>query len=134
MKKFLTNGNTDIALLFLRIVVGSFMMIGYGWGNLSTFGERFHAFADPFGFGMEITFSFAVLAEFFCAGLIIIGLFTRIAVVPIMITMLTAAFIIHAEDPWGKKEFALLYFIPFCTIFLSGPGRFSLDYKLFKNG
>jgi putative oxidoreductase len=41
--------------------------------------------------------------------------------------MLVAAFVVHGDDPWSKKELALLYAIPFLTLGLTGPGRFSID-------
>ena len=41
--------------------------------------------------------------------------------------MLVAAFVVHADDPWGKKEFALLYAIPFTALAITGGGRYALD-------
>jgi putative oxidoreductase len=46
--------------------------------------------------------------------------------------MVVAAFIIHGDDPFAKKEFALLYAIPFLTLVFTGAGKFSLDAKLGK--
>ena len=62
-----------------------------------------------------------------------LGLVTRFSALPLIILMLVAVTVIHADDPWGKKEFALLYLIPFVTVFLAGPGKYSLDKILFKN-
>lgn len=132
LRKFLIAGNSDIALLFLRVIIGAFMIFGHGWSKLAAFGEKFHSFSDPIGAGNEISYLFTVGAEFFCSLLIIIGLFTRIAVIPLAITMLVAAFVILADDSWSDKELALLYLIPYITIFIGGPGRYSLDRILFK--
>ena len=41
--------------------------------------------------------------------------------------MAVAAFIVHASDPIGTKEKALLYLIGFVVIFLAGPGKYSID-------
>jgi putative oxidoreductase len=41
--------------------------------------------------------------------------------------MLVAAFIVHGDDPFQKKELALLFLTPFLALLLAGPGRFSLD-------
>jgi putative oxidoreductase len=43
-----------------------------------------------------------------------------------------AAFVIHGGDPWKKKEFALLYAVPFLTLILTGGGRYSLEAMLGK--
>jgi putative oxidoreductase len=57
----------------------------------------------------------------------VVGLGTRFAAVPLLITMLIAAFVIHADDPWGKQEFALMYAIPYLTLIFTGGGRFALE-------
>jgi putative oxidoreductase len=127
MKLFSKEGNTDIGILVLRVAIGSFMLFGHGLGKLLSFNERFHNFSDPLGFGNEFSYLFAVTAEFLCSILLIAGLKTRLALIPLCITMLVATFIIHLNDPWSKKEFALLFLIPFIVIFISGPGKYSLD-------
>ena len=131
MKRIFISGNRDIALLFLRLGAGLLMFFINGLPKISDFEKRFHSFADPFGFGMELTFIFAVLSEGLCTLLVAVGLYTRIAVVPIMITMATAAFVIHADDPWGRKELPILFLFVFSTLLISGPGKYSLDNKLF---
>jgi putative oxidoreductase len=55
-----------------------------------------------------------------------------LAAIPPLITMLTAAFIIHAADPWAKQEFALLYAVAYLTLIFTGAGRYSLDYLLMR--
>jgi putative oxidoreductase len=70
----------------------------------------------------------AVFAEVACSILILFGLGTRLATVPAMITMLVAVLIIHATHPFEKKENALHYLLAYVTLFIAGPGRFSLDY------
>jgi putative oxidoreductase len=87
-------------------------------------------FADPIGVGEEASLILTVFAEFVCGILLAIGLFTRAALVPLMVTMVVAVFIIHADDPFSKQEFGLLYLIPYVTLFLTGPGKLSLDKKL----
>ena len=111
----------------LRIGIGLMMALGHGWGKLSNFGEYAAQFADPYGLGATASLSLAVFAEFFCSLALALGLLTRAAVVPLIVTMLTAALIIHADDPWGRKELALMYLIPLVTILIAGPGKYSLD-------
>jgi len=127
----LLSGNRDIGLLLLRVSSGLLMFFINGLPKIESFDKRLHSFADPFGFGMETTFIFAVVSEGICTLLVALGLYTRIAVVPIMITMATAALVIHADDPWGRKELPLLFFFVFTTILITGPGKYSLDQRLF---
>ena len=43
--------------------------------------------------------------------------------------MAVAALIVHAEDPFGTKEKALMYALCFLVIFFTGAGKYSLDKK-----
>ena len=110
------------------------MLLGHGWGKLTSFAERSSSFPDPLGIGSLLSMALATGAEAFCALAVILGFATRWAAVPLMVTMLVAALIIHGDDPWAKKEFALLYFPPFATLFFAGAGRYSLDGYLLGKG
>lgn len=122
----------DLGLLGLRVAVGSMMLFGHGLGKLDKIGAGPIEWADPIGVGPAASLYLAIFAEVVCAGLLALGLFTRFAAIPLLITMLVAAFIVHADDPWNKQEFALLYAVPFLTLLLTGGGRASLDHLLFS--
>jgi putative oxidoreductase len=125
---------TDLGVLFLRLSVGGLMLVRHGWPKLQKLlNDDPIKFADPFGTGPEIALFLAVFAELICAFLIMIGGFTRAATIPLIITMIVAAFMIHGDDPFQKKEFAILYLIPFIFLLITGAGRFSLDARLSKN-
>ncbi|MEQ9073662.1 MAG: DoxX family protein [Sandaracinaceae bacterium] len=117
----------DVGLLVLRVTIGSMMLLGHGLPKLMTFGEKLHRFPDPIGVGSEVSLTLAVFAEVVCAGLIAVGFATRLATIPLLVTMLVAALVIHGDDPWARKEFALLYAIPALTLLLTGPGKLSVD-------
>lgn len=120
----------SLGLLVLRVGVGAMMAAGHGWGKLLTFGSRSGSFPDPLGVGSEASLALVVFAELLCSIFLVLGLATRLAALPPLFTMLTAAFFIHADDPWAKKEMALLYAVPFLTLLLAGGGRYSLDVLL----
>jgi putative oxidoreductase len=120
----------SVGLLILRVSVGLMMAFGHGLGKLASYSEQAAQFPDPYGLGPGLSMGLSVFAEFFCSLALIFGAFTRAAVVPLMVTMLTAVFIIHADDPWGTKELAVMYLVPYVTILVAGPGRYSLDRLL----
>jgi uncharacterized membrane protein YphA (DoxX/SURF4 family) len=118
---------TDLGLLFLRVSVGAFMLFGHGWPKLMGFSVKSAHFPDPLGVGSSMSLSLAIVGEVVAPLLIILGLFTRLASIPFVITMLVAAFMVHDGDPWSKKEFALLYALPALCLLFAGAGRYSLD-------
>ncbi|HEV7348984.1 DoxX family protein [Telluribacter sp.] len=117
-------------VLILRVGM-SLLMLHYGYAKLGRYLSGDRGFADPIGIGEEATFLLAIFAEFVCSVLLILGLTTRLALLPLIGTMLVAALIIHANDPWDKQEHPIVFLIPYLTLFLTGPGRFSLDKVLF---
>jgi len=108
-------------------------MLTHGIPKISRFfGEGPVKFADPFGLGPEVSLGLAIFAEVGCSILVMIGFKTRWATVPLMITMLVAVFYAHANDPFGRKEPALLFFTLFLSLLISGGGRYSMDGRIGK--
>lgn len=118
--------STDIALLVLRLGAAG-LTLTHGWPKLIHFTDRMNSFADPFGLGSPASLALAVFAEFVCSVLLIIGYYTRFAVIPLIITMATIVFIVHWPDPFGKKELPLLFLTCYLCLFFAGPGKYSLD-------
>ena len=118
----------DIGLLIFRIGISGLMLTHGVPKLLKFFGSEEIVFGDPLGLGQVTTFSLAVFAEFVCAVLVLIGLGTRLAVIPIMITMAVAALIVHASDGFGRQELPLLYLFGFLLLFFTGSGKYSLDH------
>lgn len=120
------DNQTSAGLLVLRLAMGG-MMLTHGLPKFQKLMNTPDQFADPFGVGPEVSLALAVFAEVICAGLLIIGALTRFAALPFLITMLTAAFLIHGADPFAKKEMALLYASGALALLFAGAGRFSVD-------
>ena len=120
----------SLGLLVLRVGFGGMMLFGHGWGKLVGFGEKAAMFPDLLGIGGPANLALVVFAEFFCSIALILGLATRLAAVPLIVTMAVAVFVVHANDPWHGKEMAVMYLVPFLTLFVTGGGRLSLDAML----
>lgn len=121
----------DVGKLILRLAAGGFMAFSHGYPKLMKLLAGNVKFADPFGIGMTASLALAVLGEFIAGITISLGLFTRASAVPAAITMAVAAFMIHAGDPFKKREMALMYLAMYLAVGLLGPGRYSADAKLF---
>ncbi len=127
----------DFGLLTLRIVFGGFMLLGHGIPKLRVFASKPSEFPDPLGIGNLASFYGAIGAEVVCAALVLLGLFTRVATLPLIFAMAVAAFVMHASDPFfmaggAAKEPAMIYLLGSLAIALTGPGRLSLDFLLMR--
>jgi len=128
---FNTSSNQTVvnaALLILRIGIACFMLT-HGWPKLMKLlagGEI--QFLDPFGLGATASFVLAIFAEVLCSFLLLLGLATRWATIPLIITMLVAIFVAHAADGFQKQELPGHYVLVYLFLLLVGPGKYSLDY------
>ena len=119
----------DFGLLLLRLA-GAGLLLTHGIPKLLRyFAEEPIQFGNPIGIGAGPSHFLVMFAEVFCAALVLIGFKTRWATIPVVIAMLVAALIHHAADPIGAKEKNLLFAARFISIFLLGPGKYSLDRK-----
>lgn len=125
--------NTDIGLLIFRVFLSGLMLTHGVPKFVDFFTSDELKFADPIGIGEGLSFGLTVFAEFVCSIFIIFGFITRIASLPLIFTMIVAAFVVHGNDPFANKEMALLFLAGYILIFLAGPGKFSLDFFLRKN-
>ncbi len=87
---------------------------------------------DPIGLGPELSLALTIFAEAFCAGLVMVGLATRLASIPLVITMAVIVFIVHADDPFRQQELPLLFGFAFAALAFTGPGKLSLDALISK--
>lgn len=116
-------------ILALRLILGLLLM-SHGWQKLSNFQAMSEVFPDPIGMGSCVSLSLAVFAEFFCSLAFVFGFLYRLSMIPMMFTMCVAFFVVHAADPFSVKELAFVYLASFVTLYLAGPGKFSLDYLI----
>lgn len=108
-------------------------MLLHGIGKLYDWLGGQTDFFDPFGIGGQTSLGLVVFAEFFCSLLVIIGLYTRLALIPLIITLAVAFFMFHAKDELMDKELPLVYLLNSLVLLLTGPGSYSLDEWRKKN-
>jgi putative oxidoreductase len=134
MKKILDyrSWGTDGASLLLRLVLGGVFMLYHGYGKIENYDMILPQFKDVIGIGPKLSFWLVIFAEFFCGFLLIIGFLTRFAVIPILITMGVAYFIVHGGAPFQTRELAFVFLMLAIILFILGPGKYSVDRLVFK--
>ena len=118
----------DATLLITRVGIAILMLV-HGLpklGMLLSGGPV--QFPGIMGMSPELSLTMAVMAEVACSILLLIGLGTRLAVIPLIATMLVAVLLIHGADPFIKKELGIHYLLTYAFLLFAGSGKYSLDY------
>jgi len=117
----------SLATLILRLGLGITMLMAHGLDKLRHFSKYSGGFVDPYHLGRATSLSLDIFAEVFCSSLVILGLFTRLAAIPLIVAMATALFYVHHGDIFGMGERAGLFLTGFVALLSIGPGRASVD-------
>jgi len=130
MKKLISTNYSpaifNMAIFLLRLVFGVLIM-KHGYDKLVHFSEIKVTFLNFLSLGKTTSLLMTVFAEFFCGLFILLGLFTRLASIPLIICMAVALFKVHNGDIFGDGASATLYLGAFLVLLMIGPGKVSVD-------
>lgn len=116
----------NISMFLLRAGLG-LLMIPHGYDKLVHFATYKKDFLNFLGMGGTISLALTVFAEFFCSIFLMMGLFSRLTVIPLIINMVVVIFKAHNGDIFGDGEHGSLFLIGYLAILLCGPGKASVD-------
>lgn len=118
----------SLLILAVRIFFGVLFFV-HGLDKMINFSALSETFPSVLGLGSYMSLMLSVFSEFCCSLFLIAGLLERIILLPMIISMGVAFFDIHdAMMPEG--ELSLIYLVIFIILFVTGPGRYSLDYMI----
>jgi putative oxidoreductase len=130
MKKLLSTKYSasafNIAMLILRVGFAG-LLLPHGYDKLVNFAANEKLMINFLGIGQSMSLALVVFAEFFCALFVLLGLFTRLASIPLIISMSVAVTIAHKGQIFGEGEHAAMYAVGFLVLLLVGPGKISVD-------
>ncbi|MFT4734748.1 MAG: putative oxidoreductase [Arcticibacterium sp.] len=122
--------SVDLSIFILRVGIG-ILMVTHGYPKLLKILNNQFSFADPIGFGETTSLVLAVFAEFFCSLLLVLGFLTRPALFFLIFTMTIVVCVVKIDQGLVEMEKGLLFLLPFISLFIWGPGRYSLDFYIF---
>ncbi|WP_086869036.1 DoxX family protein [Kosakonia pseudosacchari] len=116
----------DAGLFFLRLTGSLLLLYVHGLPKVLHFSNELAHIEDPFGLGPWMSLLPAIFAEVVCPLLIIAGVATRLACLPIIVVLLVAMLVVHADWSLVEGQFGWLLLIIFTTLLLTGPGSWRL--------
>lgn len=117
-------------LLIIRVFFGILFLV-HGIEKMVNFDSLSQTFPSVLGLGSYMTLMVSIFSEFCCSIFLIAGFLVRLIMIPMIVSMGVAFFDVHdAMMPEG--ELALIYFVVFFVLYVTGPGRYSLDFLLDK--
>jgi putative oxidoreductase len=135
--------NQDLGLLIIRLIIG-LLMAFYGFEKLIHFSDMaasdFWAKNVNFlGLTGKTPLALTVFAELFCSLFLMLGVFTRVSLFFLMFCMAYIFVVIFPFSILDKGDNgyqfndAFIYFAIYLGLFFTGPGKYSLDYKIFNS-
>ena len=135
MSKFIStkysNGAFNFGMFVLRVASG-LLLAHHGYQKLVKFNTLKHSFMNFMHLGSTMSLTLITFAELVCGVLLILGLFTRLACIPIIIGMGVVVFVASHAQIFAQGEKGMIYLAATVTILCCGPGKISVDGMMGK--
>ena len=112
-------------ILFVRLFFGALFFM-HGLDKMTSFNVLSQTYPSVLGLGSYTTLMITIFCEFACSLFLMAGLVTRIVLIPMMVSMAVAFFDVH-DGMMPDGELSLIYMVVFLILFMTGPGRYSVD-------
>ncbi len=130
LKKLIGPATPDLGLLYTRLAGAALLLWVHGLPKLLHWQHELAHIEDPLHLGGGVTLACALFAEVVCPLLVAIGLFTRLASLPVLFLLLVSMVLVHPDWTIEQGQFGWLLIIVFGTLALGGGGRYSVDARL----
>lgn len=121
-----TASSINAALFIIRVSFAG-LMIPHGYDKLVNFASYKNDFMNFLGLGSTLSLALVVFSEFFCALFLLVGLFSRFVVIPLIISTAVALMVAHKGLIFGEGEHAALFMFGYIGLLIAGPGKASAD-------
>ena len=121
-----------LVTLIFRVLLSLELMIAHGFKKIGIGVTAAEQIPNPLHLPEALNYWFAVSANLIFPLFVIAGLFTRLAVLPILGVTLTGYFILHWNDALLIKDTPFMYSLAYLMLLVIGPGKYSMDYYINK--
>ena len=123
----------ETGLTLIRLVVGSFMI----YHGFEVFDKQkmvdYTKWLSDLHFPSPLVMAYLGKGAELVAGIFLfLGFLTRLAIIPLAVTMLVICFGMGHGKIFMDDQHPFLFVLLFLVIFFTGPGKFSLDYIFFS--
>ncbi|WP_282628113.1 DoxX family protein [Empedobacter sedimenti] len=118
----------NLTLLAFRVLLSAELIYAHGLKKLGVGVSEAEVVPNPLNLPEAFNSLFADAANLFFPVFVILGLATRIAILPILAVTLTGYFVLHFHDAPLVKDTPFMYSLSFLMLLFLGPGKYSLDY------
>ena len=118
----------DLTLLAFRVLLSGELIYAHGLKKLGVGVSEAEVVPNPLNLPEAFNSLFADAANLFFPVFVILGLATRIAILPILAVTLTGYFVLHFHDAPLIKDTPFMYSLSFLVLLFLGPRKYSLDY------
>lgn len=122
----------NASLLIFRIAICLQLMLVHGTKKIGIGIAEPEKVPNPYHLPEVINQYLAIAANLIFPVLVILGVFTRLAVIPILALTLTGYFVVHLHDSPSVKDIPFMYSLSYLLLLVLGPGRYSLDHLINK--
>lgn len=118
----------NITMLLFRLAISLELIVVHGLKKLGVGGADPEVVPNPLHLPEFFNQGFAITANLVFPLFAIIGLFTRLAVVPIICVTLIGYLMVHAHDSLLVRDVPFMYCVSSLLILVLGPGKYSIDH------
>ena len=131
-KVFPATHNFNLSLLVFRIAISMELILVHGLKKIGVGAASSEHVPNPLHLPDVLNHGFASAANLLFPILVILGFFTRIAVLPILAVTFTGYLVVHAHDSLLVRDVPFMYSISFLLVLFIGPGKYSIDTIIHK--
>ncbi|HUC82829.1 MAG TPA: DoxX family protein [Flavisolibacter sp.] len=117
-------------MLFFRVAVSVQLMVAHGLKKIGVGVLQAEVVPNPLHLPEAFNHAFAIASNLIFPCFIILGLFTRLACLGVLVVTLTGYFLVHWHDSALQKDAPYMYSAAALLILFLGAGKYSCDFVL----